>query len=291
LRDKAGLGKHRANESGQVSAAYGIEERMMARGLFDCTGKVTVVTGGNGGIGFGFAMGVAKMGGDVAIWARNAEKSAKAKAELEAAGAGKVIAYRVDVSEEANIKAGFEQVIADFGRVDCVFANSGASPRYNSAFEMPTEHWYEFQKTALDGAFFTLREGARLMKERVEAGDESGGSLVACGSLSLFQGLPGKMEYAASKAAVAAAIRCLAIELAPLGIRANVVAPGLIMTPMMGEGARADAVAAHFAPTIPMKRTGYPADFEGIGAYLCSDASSFMTGETVTIDGGYMVRP
>jgi NAD(P)-dependent dehydrogenase (short-subunit alcohol dehydrogenase family) len=291
LRDKAGLGKHRANESGQVSAAYGIEERMMARGLFDCTGKVTVVTGGNGGIGFGFAMGVAKMGGDVAIWARNAEKSAKAKAELEAAGAGKVIAYKVDVSEEANIKAGFEQVIADFGRVDCVFANSGASPRYNSAFEMPTEHWYEFQKTALDGAFFTLREGARLMKARVEAGDESGGSLVACGSLSLFQGLPGKMEYAASKAAVAAAIRCLAIELAPLGIRANVVAPGLIMTPMMGEGARADAVAAHFAPTIPMKRTGYPADFEGIGAYLCSDASSFMTGETVTIDGGYMVRP
>jgi NAD(P)-dependent dehydrogenase (short-subunit alcohol dehydrogenase family) len=291
LAGQVAHGKHRANESVGAKAGHGIEERMMAKGLFDCTGKVTVVTGGNGGIGFGFAMGVARMGGDLAIWARNAEKSAKAKAELEAAGAGKVIAYQVDVSEEANIKAGYEQVIADFGRVDCVFANSGASPRYNSAFEMPTEHWYEFQKTALDGAFFTLREGARLMKERVEAGDESGGSLVACGSLSLFQGLPGKMEYAASKAAVAAAIRCLAIELAPLGIRANVVAPGLVITPMMGEGARADAVAAHFAPTIPMKRTGYPADFEGIGAYLCSDASSFMTGETVTIDGGYMVRP
>lgn len=263
----------------------------MAKGLFDCTGKVTVVTGGNGGIGFGFAMGVARMGGDVAIWARNAEKSAKAKAELEAAGAGRVIAYQVDVSEEANIIAGYDQVMADFGRVDCVFANSGASPRYNSVFDMPTDHWYDFQKTALHGAFFTLREGARLMKDRVEAGDESGGSLVACGSLSLFQGLPGKMEYAASKSAVAAAIRCLAIELAPLGIRANVVAPGLIITPMMGEGARAEAVAQHFAPTIPMKRTGRPADFEGIGAYLCSDASSFMTGETITIDGGYMVRP
>ena len=72
----------------------------MANGLFDCAGKVTVVTGGNGGIGFGFAMGVAKMGGDVAIWARNAEKSAKAKAELEAAGAGKVIAYQVDVANK-----------------------------------------------------------------------------------------------------------------------------------------------------------------------------------------------
>ena len=135
-----------------------------------------------------------------------------------------------------------------------------------------------------------LREGARLMKDRAEAG-EKGGSLVACGSLSLFQGLPGKMEYAASKSAVAATIRCLAIELAPLGIRANVVAPGLVMTPMMGEGARADAVAQHFAPMIPMRRTGYPSDFEGIGAYLCSDASSFMTGETITLDGGYMIRP
>lgn len=262
----------------------------MAAGLFDCTGKVTVVTGGNGGIGLGFAMGVAKMGGDIAIWARNAEKSANAKAELEAAGAGKVIAYQIDVSDEQPIIDGFEQVMADFGRVDCVFANSGASPRYNSVFDMPSEHWHDFQKTALHGAFFTLREGARHMKARAEAG-ELGGSLVACGSLSLFQGLAGKMEYAASKSAIAATVRCLAIELAPLGIRANVVAPGLVMTPMMGSGEQAKQVEAYFAPTIPMQRTGFPADFEGVGAYLCSDASSFMTGQTITIDGGYMVRP
>src|SRR3546814_13504525 len=98
----------------------------------------------------------------------------------------------------------------DFGRVDCVFANSGASPRYNSVFDMPTEHWYEFQKTALHGAFFTLREGARLMKERAEAG-EKGGSMVACGSLSLFKGLQGKREYWASQCAAAATIRCLAL--------------------------------------------------------------------------------
>jgi NAD(P)-dependent dehydrogenase (short-subunit alcohol dehydrogenase family) len=263
----------------------------VAKGLFDCTGKVTVVTGGNGGIGLGFAMGVARMGGDIAIWARNAEKSAVAKAQLEEAGAGKVIAYHVDVSEEQNVIDGYGKVMEDFGRVDCVFANSGAAPLYDSVFDLPTEHWFEFQKTAMHGAFFTLREGARLMKQRVEGGDKSGGSLVACGSLSLFQGLPGKMEYAASKCAVAATIRCLAIELAPLGIRANIVAPGLIITPMMGDAARAQAIADHYAPAIPMQRCGAPADFEGIGAYLCSDASTFMTGETITIDGGYMVRP
>lgn len=262
----------------------------MTNNLFDCSNKVTLVTGGNGGIGLGFARGVAKQGGSIAIWARNAEKNAAAKAELEACGATKVEAYQVDVSSEEQIIEGYKTLMADFGRIDCVFANSGAAPRYNSVFEMPTEHWHEFQKVALHGAFITLREGARLMKERAEAG-EPGGSLVACGSLSLFQGLPGKMEYAASKCGVQAVIRSLAIELGEFGIRANVVAPGLIMTPMMGGEENEKAMAAHFGPSVPIKRVGYPEDFEGIGAYLCSDASSFMTGETVTIDGGYMVRP
>jgi NAD(P)-dependent dehydrogenase (short-subunit alcohol dehydrogenase family) len=263
----------------------------MAKGLFDCTGKVTLVTGGNGGIGLGFATGVAKMGGDVAIWARNAEKSAAAKAELEAAGAGRVEAYQVDVSSEEAILAGYDRLMQDFGRIDCVFANSGASPRYNSVFDMPTDHWYDFQKTALHGAFFTLREAARHMKARAEAG-EPGGSLVACGSLSLFQGLAGKMEYAGSKSAVAAVIRCLAAEMGEYGVRANVVAPGLIITPMMGpgDGPAAKYLEGQYGPLTPMKRTGYPEDFEGIGAFLASDASSFITGETIKVDGGYMIR-
>lgn len=264
----------------------------MAKGLFDCTGKVTMVTGGNGGIGFGFAMGCAKMGGDVAIWARNEEKNAAAKVQLLEAGARRVETYVVDVSSEDAILAGYDKLMADFGRVDCVFANSGASPRYDSVFDMPTEHWYEFQKTALHGAFFTLREGARHMKARAEAG-EPGGSLVACGSGSLYQGLPGKMEYAASKCGAEAVIRCLAVELGEYGIRANVVAPGLIITPMMGErdGPAAQYLTKQYAPQTPLRRLGYPEDFEGIGAFLCSDASSFMSGETVFIDGAYKIRP
>ncbi|MEY2942049.1 MAG: hypothetical protein RLY97_63 [Pseudomonadota bacterium] len=264
----------------------------MAKGLFDCTGKVTLVTGGNGGIGLGFAMGVAKQGGDVAIWARNVDKNAAAKDALLAAGAGRVEAYVVDVSSEAAIVDGYAKLMADFGRLDCVFANSGASPRYNSVFDMPSAHWFEFQNTALHGAFFTLREGARLMKARAEAG-EPGGSLVACGSGSLFQGLPGKQEYAASKCAVAGVVRCLAVELGTYGIRANVVAPGLIMTPMMGpaDGPAVQYLTANYAPQTPMKRVGAVEDFEGIGAYLCSDASSFLTGQTIMIDGGYQIRP
>jgi NAD(P)-dependent dehydrogenase (short-subunit alcohol dehydrogenase family) len=236
-----------------------------AKGLFDCAGKVTLVTGGNGGIGLGFATGVAKQGGDIAIWARNEEKNAAAKTVLEQAGAGRVETYVVDVGTEEAIVAGYDQLMKDFGRIDCVFANSGASPRYDSVFDMPSQHWHDFQAVALHGAFFTLREGARHMKARAEAG-EPGGSLVACGSLSLFQGLPGKMEYASSKAGVAAVIRCLAAEMA------------------------VKYLEVQYGPVTPMKRTGYPEDFEGIGAFLCSDASSFITGETITVDGGYMIR-
>jgi NAD(P)-dependent dehydrogenase (short-subunit alcohol dehydrogenase family) len=258
--------------------------------LFDCSGKVAMVTGGNGGIGFGFAMGIAKMGGQIAIWARSEEKNAAAKVQLEKAGASRVITYRVDVSSEEQIIAGYDQLMADFGRIDCVFANAGGPPKYDSVFDMPTAAWHEFLDVALHGTFFTLREGARHMVKRAEAG-EPGGSLVACGSLSLFQGLSGKMNYAAAKSGTAAVIRCLAIELGPLKIRANIVAPGLIITPMMGGEESAKHIADLYGPRTPLKRAGYPEDFEGIGAFLCSDASSFITGETITVDGGYMIRP
>jgi NAD(P)-dependent dehydrogenase (short-subunit alcohol dehydrogenase family) len=259
-------------------------------GLFDCTGKVTLVTGGNGGIGLGFARGVARMGGDLAIWARNADKNEAARQDLLAAGAGRVETYQVDVSTEQAILAGYDRLMADFGRIDCVFANSGGPPGFNSVFDMPAAEWHKFLDVALHGAFFTLREGARHMVARAEAG-EPGGSLVACGSGSLYQGLPGKQNYAASKSAVAAVTRCMAVEFGPHNIRANVVAPGLIMTPMMGGEESVNALAGHFAPLVPIKRVGYPEDFEGIGAYLCSDASSFLTGQTIYIDGGYMIRP
>jgi NAD(P)-dependent dehydrogenase (short-subunit alcohol dehydrogenase family) len=262
----------------------------MSKGLFDCTGKVTLVTGGNGGIGFGFASGVAKQGGDIAIWARNAEKNAAARQALLDFGARRVETYIVDVASEEAIIDGYDRLLADFGRMDCVFANSGGPPVYDSVFDMPTSAWHEFLDVALHGAFFTLREGARHMVSRSKGG-EPGGSLVACGSLTIVQGLAGKENYAAAKAGMAAVVRCMAVEFGKYKIRANIVVPGVTITPMMGgeEGAR--MVAETFGPVTPLGRTGYPEDFEGIGAFLCSDASAFMSGESVTIDGGYIIRP
>jgi NAD(P)-dependent dehydrogenase (short-subunit alcohol dehydrogenase family) len=261
----------------------------MAKGLFDLSGKVTVVTGGNGGLGLGFARGVAKQGGDLEIWARNAEKNAKAKAELEGYGV-RVITRQVDVSDEDAVAAAFEQTVKDFGRVDCVIANSGVPPTTNSTFELTAEKWHDLLKINLDGAFFTLREGARQMVKRAEAG-EPGGSLVFCGSLSMFHGLAGKGNYAAAKGAMGAVIRGMAVEFGKYGIRANTVAPGYIKTEMTGSGEEWSGIDKFFASRTPIPRPGTMADFEGIAAYLCSDASAFHSGDTIVIDGASVIMP
>jgi NAD(P)-dependent dehydrogenase (short-subunit alcohol dehydrogenase family) len=260
----------------------------MAKGLFDLSGKVALVTGGNSGLGLGFARGIAKQGGSVVIWGRNAEKNATAKKELESYGV-RAGAQQVDISTEEAVIAGYQALMKDFGRVDCVIANAGLPPSpARSVFDVSTKDYHDFLAVSMHGSFYTLREGARLMVKRAEAG-EPGGSLVFCGSLSMFKGLPGKVAYAGSKAALGAMIRSMAVEFGKYGIRANSIAPGYIKTGMTGEG-ELTPVDKYFAAKNPIPRPGYPADFEGIAAYLASDASSFHSGDTITIDGACMVN-
>ena len=259
----------------------------MAKGLFDLSGKVTVVTGGNSGLGLGFARGIAKQGGGLEIWARSAEKNAAAKAELEAYGV-RVRTRQVDVSSEEQVIAAYEALMADFGRVDCVIANAGLPPATSSTLDLSTKDYHAFLGVSMHGAFYTLREGARLMVKRAQAG-EPGGSLIFCGSLSMFRGLPGKVQYAAAKAGMGAMIRCMAVEFGKYGIRANSIAPGYIKTGMTGESEELSPIDKHFASKTPIPRPGYPADFEAIAAYLASDSSSFLSGDTIVIDGGWLV--
>lgn len=259
----------------------------MAKGLFDLSGKVALVTGGNSGLGLGFARGIAKQGGALAIWGRSADKNAAAKKELEALGA-RVQARQVEVSAEQEVVAGYEALLGEFGRVDCVIANAGPPPSKNSVFDIKTEDYHAFLGVAMHGAFFTLREGARHMVQRAEAG-EPGGSLIFCGSLSMFKGLPGKQDYAGAKSAMGAMVRCMAVEFGKYGIRANTIAPGYIKTGMTGPGEELSQLDKYFASKTPIPRPGYPADFEGIAAYLASDASAFHTGDTIIIDGASLI--
>ncbi|NGY03949.1 SDR family NAD(P)-dependent oxidoreductase [Solimonas terrae] len=259
----------------------------MAKGLFDLSGKVAVITGGNSGLGLGFARGIARQGGDVVIWARNAERNAAARQELEALGV-RVATRQVDVSSEQQIVDAYAEVIKTFGRVDTVIANAGPPPASQSSLTLSTDDYHKFLDVALHGAFYTLREGARAMVKRAEAG-EPGGSLIACGSLSMFKGLAGKPHYAGSKAAVGAIIRGMAAEFGKHGIRANVVAPGYIKTGMTGTADELSALDKYMLVKNAIPRPGYMSDFEGIAAFLASDSSSFITGETITVDGGAMV--
>lgn len=259
-----------------------------AKGLFDLTGKVAVVTGGNSGLGLGFARGIAKQGGDVVIWARSADRNAAAKEELEAHG-GRVEARQVDVSSEEQVIAGFEALMADFGRLDCVIANAGLPPTTHSIFDLSTKEYHEFLGVGMHGAFYTLREGARHMIERAQAG-EPGGSLIFCGSLSMFQGLAGKGQYAASKAGMGAMIRSMAVEFGQYGIRANSIAPGYIKTGMTSGPGDMAPIDDFMSAKTPIQRPGYPADFEAIAAYLASDAASFHSGDTIVIDGAALIN-
>lgn len=263
----------------------------MSGNLFDCRGKVALVTGGNSGLGLGFAMGVARMGGDIAIWARDEDRNARAKEQLLTAGAGRVRTYRVDVTHESEIKSGYDALIADLGRLDSVFANSGRTSKSRSFLDLDSEEWHDLLAVNLHGAFYTLREGAKHMVKRAKDG-EPGGSLVFCGSLSMFHGVAGIGNYAASKGGMAAVMRSIAVELGAYEIRANTIAPGYVKTGFM-EGVDPEVVArthAHFSARTPIPRPGRPDDFEGIAAYLCSDASRFHTGDTLVIDGGSLVH-
>jgi NAD(P)-dependent dehydrogenase (short-subunit alcohol dehydrogenase family) len=259
------------------------------RGLFDLTGKVVLATGANSGIGLGFLQGCAKQGADVVVWGRRADRNAVAIAALRALGAPRAHAEEVDVSDEAAVKAAFAATLTALGRVDCVFANAGFSQRAATIEDLSSEMYHALINVNQHGAFYTLREAAIHMRARAKAGDP-GGSLVACGSLALYHGLPGHQHYAAAKGALEAMIKGLAAELGPYGVRANMIAPGFILTGMMENNPQTEAISRHFASITPLGRPGTPADIEGPAAYLASDASKFHSGDTLIVDGGRCVK-
>jgi NAD(P)-dependent dehydrogenase (short-subunit alcohol dehydrogenase family) len=215
---------------------------------------------------------------------------AAAKAELDAYGV-QVTTQAIDVSDAGQVAAGYERVLADHGRIDCVIANSGLPSRNTSVLTMSDEDYPGLLAVNMHGAFYTLREGARAMVARAEAG-EPGGSLVFCGSLSMFKGLVGKGNYAASKAGMGAMIRCMAVEFGKYGIRANSIAPGYIMTELTAEVLREhpDVVNEQWAKGAVMNRIGTVDELAGAVVYLAGDAASFTTGEIHTIDGGLTLR-
>ncbi len=250
--------------------------------LFNLTGRRALVTGASRGIGHSLALALAKAGCDVAIMGRHADTLGPVAREIERAGRKCVVAEG-DVSRKADVDKGFaESVAALGGRLDICVNNAGVCI-HEPAETMPEEDWDCIVDTNLKGVFLCCQAAARTMIPQKR------GSIINVSSISsMVANVPQKQaHYNASKGGVRLLAKCLAVEWAPYGIRVNNISPGYIKTEMT---LMAKGLFPQWEPLVPMARLGNPDELCGAVIFLASEASSYMTGQDLVIDGGYTAR-
>ena len=251
--------------------------------LFDLTGHVALITGGNSGIGLGMAHGLAQSGADVCIWGTTAERNESAAREVAKHGT-RVRAIRCDVGDEDAVTAGLAETLAHFGRVDSCFANAGVTGSGAPFTETSLADFRNVTRVNLDGAFLTLRATAGHMVER-----GGGGVLVGTSSVSTIHGTPRGQAYAASKAGLTAIIRGCAVELARYGINAHSILAGWTQTPLVSSDLHDPTFEQNVMKRMPQRRWGEPDDFARLAVYLAAGIGGFHTGDEIVVDGGYTV--
>jgi 2-dehydro-3-deoxy-D-gluconate 5-dehydrogenase len=250
--------------------------------LFDLSGRVAIVTGGNGGIGFGMASSLATAGADVAIVGRNEAKSAAAVADLTAAGS-KAIYSVADVTDEAAVSAMVDRVRRELGRIDILVNNAGINIR-KPPQALDVAEWNSVISTNLTSAFLCSRAVHPAMKEA------GGGKIINIGSMMSIFGTSFAPAYAASKGGIVQFTRSCAVAWAADNIQVNAVLPGWIDTDLTRR-AREEVGGLHekVLARTPAGRWGVPGDFAGIAVFLASAASDFVTGAAIAVDGGFSV--
>ena len=250
--------------------------------LFDIAGKVAIVTGGNGGIGLGMALGIASCGANIAIAGRNAEKAVAALASLRALGIeAEFIA--ADVTQKADCQRMIAETEARFGRVDVLVNNAGTSIR-----KMPQDYsedeWHQVLDTNLTSAFLCCQAAYPAM---LRAG---GGKIINIGSMMSLFGAPYATPYAASKGGIVQMTRALATAWAKDNIQVNAVLPGWIDTDLTKRARQqVDGLQDSVAKRTPAGRWGTPPDMAGVAAFLATPASDFVTGSAIPVDGGFSI--
>ena len=250
--------------------------------MFRLTGKVALVTGGNGGIGLGMARGLAQAGATVVLAGRDAPKSASAVQALVADGL-KADAIEADVTDEGQVAKLFQELMLRHGRLDILVNNAGTNIR-KAAHDLSLDEWRNVMDTNLTSAFLCSRAARALMKEG------GGGKIINIGSMLSIFGAPYAPAYGASKGGVVQLTRSLATAWAADSIQVNAVLPGWIDTDLTRR-AREQVAGLHdkVLARTPAGRWGAPVDLAGIAVFLASSASDFVTGTAIPVDGGYSI--
>ena len=253
---------------------------MTSQNLFDLTGKVAVVTGGNGGIGLGIAMGLAGAGANIVIAARSVEKTAQALEDIRALGV-EAHGITVDVTQEPAIQRMITNTIDHMGRLDILVNNSGIAVRAQPQ-ELTAAQWDSVVDVNLRAAFLASKAAYAQM---VKAG---GGKVINVGSMYSIFGSDWGAPYAASKGGLVQLTKSLAVAWAKDNIQVNAVLPGWIMTDLTRGIQDADPNRYdNISRRIPTGRWGEPSELAGAAVFLASTASGYVTGATLAVDGGY----
>jgi len=247
--------------------------------LFSLSGKVAIVTGGAGDLGLAISKAYLDAGASVVLVGRRA-------ASLEAAVAALGVPERLtsiaaDVSDDAQIDAMVAAVMKQHGRIDILVTAAGIQHR-SPALDFDHGHWNEVIKVNLTGAFYCAQAVARHMVGR------QAGRIIMITSLTSEIGIPNIAAYAASRGGIRQLAKTLAVELAPQGVTVNCIGPGRFLTAMTADVFQDEAKAKRFLDVIPMRRAGQPQDLAGISVFLASDASSYITGQSFYVDGGWL---
>jgi 2-dehydro-3-deoxy-D-gluconate 5-dehydrogenase len=254
---------------------------MAAPKMFDLEGRVAVVTGGNGGIGRGIAMGLAEAGAAVAILARNDGKNRATLDELQALGV-RACARILDVTDRAALKPAIDEVERTLGPIDILINNAGIALG-GGALRGTVEDWDRVIETNLNACFMLSRLAAQAMAPR------RAGKIINIASEYSRFGNPIAPAYSASKGALIQLTKSMAIELAPHNIQVNAIVPGWIESDMTAP-IKSRPLFDEIIRRTPAGRFGTPAECAGAAVFLASHAADFVTGATIFVDGGYAIR-